>query len=116
MARPKLGRPTDVETEILTVLWKQGAISIRVIHRAMNRRRPVAFSSVATITRIMEKKGWVTLVDVKRPQKFAPNINRQQFARLVLGDLIARAFDGSKVELETALADVVEPDREPAVA
>ena len=95
MARPRSPRPTDVETQILTVLWEKGESSVRDVHLAVNKTKKTAYSSVATIMRIMDNKGWVTLTDVKRPQKFKAAISEEALGRTLMDDLASRVFGGS---------------------
>lgn len=99
MARPRSPRPTDVETQILTVLWERGEATVRDVHEDLNKFKKTAYSSVATIMRIMLDKGLVHLTDVRRPQKFRAAIAKEALGRSLMDDLVHRVFGGSLATL-----------------
>ena len=57
MARPASDQPTDGELEILNILWEIGPAELRLIHAALNARRKVATTTVATMLGVMLDKG-----------------------------------------------------------
>src|SRR5687767_14063384 len=95
MARPRSRRPTDAETQILTILWERGESSVREVWEAINRLRASAYTSVATIMRIMLDKGLIRLTHERRPQRFAAVMTKEELATFVIDDLAATIFDGS---------------------
>jgi predicted transcriptional regulator len=55
---------TEVELEMMTVLWKIEPCSVSQICEDLSKERELAYTSVATIIRILEQKGFpVALVD-----------------------------------------------------
>ncbi len=99
MARPASQYPTPVETEILAVVWDKGPVTVRDVHDVITKSRENAYSSVATIMRIMTKKGLLKITDARRPVKFAAAVDRQSVGRLMAQDLVNRVFGGSVAEL-----------------
>jgi BlaI family transcriptional regulator, penicillinase repressor len=81
------------------VLYEHGEASVRDVHQAINKKKKTAYSSVATIMRIMANKGWVNLTDVKRPQKFAPAITKENLGKSLMEDMASRIFGGSVVSM-----------------
>ena len=53
MARPPSKEPTDGELEILKVLWEIGPAGLGQIHGALEQRREVATTTVATMLKLM---------------------------------------------------------------
>ncbi len=51
MARPKTGRPTDLELEILKALWKHGPGTVREAQEALSKRRPMSYTFVLRCSR-----------------------------------------------------------------
>jgi predicted transcriptional regulator len=51
-----------LETEILAILWSQGAATVRAIHNHIlaDPNRDLAQASVTTVLQRLAKKGWVT--------------------------------------------------------
>lgn len=99
MPRPASTHPTPVEAEILTILWEKGPITVRDVHDVVGKTRDNAYSSVATVMRIMEKKGLVKITDARRPVRFAAAVERDTVARSMTQDLVSRLFGGSVAEL-----------------
>ena len=59
MPRPPSPHPTDVELEILQVLWSQGPSSLSSLCETLRTEREVAATTVATMLRVMSDKGLV---------------------------------------------------------
>lgn len=99
MPRPLSEHPTPVEAEILKVVWEKGPVSVRDVHDVVGAARDSAYSSVATIMRIMVKKGYLKISDKRRPVRFVAEIERDVTARAMVKDLVDRLFGGSVSEL-----------------
>lgn len=99
MPRPASQYPTPVEAEILSVVWDRGPVSVRDVHDVVGKTRDNAYSSVATIMRIMAKKGLLKVSDSRRPVKFVAAVDRQVVARNMTHDLVTRVFGGSLLEM-----------------
>ncbi len=59
MARPPNTQPTDAELEILKVLWEHGPAGLGQIHAAIQERRQVALTTIATTLKTMLGKSLV---------------------------------------------------------
>ena len=59
MARRKSPTLTEVELELMDVLWDRGEATVADIVEALPEER-LAYSSVLTMMRILEQKGYVT--------------------------------------------------------
>ena len=53
MARPASRHPTELELEILKVLWREGPLSGRQVRDALVPFRDLAYTSVMTVMNIM---------------------------------------------------------------
>ena len=60
MARPVSTTPTDAERAILEVLWKHKEASVRDVADELSRSKPVAYTTVLTMFKILESKGFVS--------------------------------------------------------
>ena len=56
MARPSSRYPTELELEILKILWQKGPLSVREVQEALDDFRKLAYTSVMTMLNIMSKK------------------------------------------------------------
>lgn len=95
MGRPASKRPTDAELEILQVLWDSKTATVRDIADVLTKRKRVAYTSIATIVRIMVDKEYVEIVDARRPQKFRPVISETEARKSVTDEWLERMFEGS---------------------
>ena len=95
MARkPSVGL-TDAESEVMAVLWRLRQASVNDVATAMNEARAVTYSTVQTILRILERKGYLTHDKVARAFVYRPLIDERQARLRALRHLVRRLFDGS---------------------
>ena len=95
MARKTSAALTDAEAEVMAVLWRLHRASVSDVVTAMNETRAVTYSTVQTMLRILETKGYVTHDKVARAFFYEPVIDARQARRRALRHLIRRLFDGS---------------------
>ena len=95
MARKTSAALTDAEAEVMAVLWRLHRASVSDVVTAMNRTRAVTYSTVQTMLRILETKGYVTHDKVARAFVYVPVIDERQARRRALRHLVRRLFDGS---------------------
>jgi predicted transcriptional regulator len=92
-------RPTDSELEILTVLWTLGPSTVRDVHEAIVRRRPMQYSTVLKFMQIMAEKGLVRRDETQRAHIYEAAKPCEWTQRQLAGDLMMRAFNGSAKSL-----------------
>ena len=92
-------RPTDAEIEILTVLWVLGPSTVRDVHEALSRRKPIQYSTVLKFLQIMAEKGLVRRDEKQRAHIYEASRPREWTQRQLAGDLLQRAFNGSAKSL-----------------
>ncbi len=111
MARRPSRHPTDVELEILDVLWDTSSASLGTIYEAVNERRPFAKTTVATVLSVMLDKKLVKRTRGSRGYLWSAAVSRQATTAGFVGKLLDRMFDGSAQRLvahllqETRLTD-----------
>lgn len=94
MARRKSPTLTEVELELMDVLWEKGAATVSEIVEALPGTR-LAYSSVLTMMRILEQKGYVSHEKEGRAFIYRPVVDRRQAQKSVLGYLLKRFFNNS---------------------
>ena len=96
-----LPNPTERELEIVRVLWKQRAASVREVLERLNRERvePLAYTTVLRFLQIMTEKGLVTREDGVRGHLYSTSVPAESTKRQLAHDLIERAFEGSAHDL-----------------
>jgi BlaI family penicillinase repressor len=95
MARKQSPALTDAEAQIMAVLWRLQRASVGEVVSAMSETRHVTYSTVQTILRILETKGYVTHDKVARAFVYEPVVDERQARRRALRHLVSRLFEGS---------------------
>jgi BlaI family penicillinase repressor len=92
MTAPRFGK---MQLMIMQVLWERGRASAREITEALNRKQPVAHSTVQTLLRKLEAKGAVAHELEDRTFFFHALAKEAKVARNATRDLVDRVFGGS---------------------
>ena len=95
MARKPSPALTDAESQVMAVLWRLSQASVGDVVSAMKETRAVTYSTVQTILRILETKGYLTHDKVERAFVYRPVVDQRQARRRALKHLVKRLFDGS---------------------
>ena len=95
MPRPRSPALTDAEARVMSVLWQRHTASVADVVAALRKRRPVTYSTVQTILRILEAKGYVSHEKVARAFIYRPRVDERQARRRALKHLVSRLFNGS---------------------
>jgi predicted transcriptional regulator len=95
MARRASAALTDAEAQVMAVVWRLASATVGDVVAALNERRAVTYSTVQTILRILESKGYVTHDKVARAFVYRPIVDEHQARRRALRHLVSRLFDGS---------------------
>jgi BlaI family transcriptional regulator, penicillinase repressor len=93
-------RPTDAELAILRVLWAQGPSTVRAVWEAMGRGgRDVGYTTALKLLQIMAEKGLVERDERGHSHIYRPKRSEEHTQRLLVRDLLDRAFGGSAEKL-----------------
>ncbi|MHC4400752.1 MAG: BlaI/MecI/CopY family transcriptional regulator [Planctomycetota bacterium] len=99
MPRTPSSQPTDVELQILNVLWQRGPSTVRQVHDVLAEQRDRGYSTTLKMLQVMREKGLVVRDDTARPQQYRPARTRSQTQLNMLDDLMQKAFGGSAKKL-----------------
>lgn len=101
MARPASSKPTEVELQILRVLWKSGGSTAREIHNALaqSESRETTYSTTVKMLSVLLDKGLVKRDESASPQIYRACSTQKATQRKMLGDLIDKVYDGSALSL-----------------
>lgn len=95
MARRRSPALTDAEARVMAVVWQRKQATVGDVVAGLKRPRAVAYSTVQTILRILETKGYVAHDKVDRAFVYRPLVDERQARRRALRHLAARLFNGS---------------------
>lgn len=111
MARRPSKHPTELELEILKVLWRDGKLSGREIRqRLADQSRELAYTSVMTVLRIMEEKGYLARKKSGKNFIYSPRIKESATKKRMLSDLVDRVYEGSTVSVLVNLLESADVD------
>lgn len=99
MPRPQSATLTEAELRIMDVLWLKGACTVQQVLDWLPKASPLAYNSILTTIRILEKKGYVKHVKEGRAHVYAPVVERKDATRSEISRLISRFFGNSHEEL-----------------
>jgi BlaI family transcriptional regulator, penicillinase repressor len=105
MPRPPSTHPTDVELEILRVLWTTGPASLSAVCEQLRQEREVAATTVATMLRVMSDKSLVKRTGSGRGATWAANVSQAKTERGMVSKLVDRVFDGAADRLVAHLVE-----------
>ena len=112
MARPASKYPTELELEILKILWDESPLAVRDVRERLEEHagRSLSHSSVITILNIMHRKGFLKRRKEGKAFLFAPKAPQQEVTQHILGDLLARLFGGRPSAMMLNLLETAELD------
>ena len=90
---------TEAELRIMDVLWQKGPGTVQQVLERLPEKPALAYNSVLTTIRILEKKGYLGHAKDGRAHVYKPLIGRQQASRSEIRHLIGRFFGNSHEEL-----------------
>ncbi len=99
MATPSIRKPTSSELEILHVLWERGPSTVREVHKMLNEKRPIGYTSVLKLMQIMTAKGTVRRNVQQRAHVYEAVQPEEKTKQQLALDVLQRVFDGSASEL-----------------
>ncbi|HKE87509.1 MAG TPA: BlaI/MecI/CopY family transcriptional regulator [Vicinamibacterales bacterium] len=95
---------TPQELAIMKVVWRLDKATVRDVYEALRETRPIAYTTVMTMMKILEEKGYLKKSLVDRAHVYRPAQRRQQVVGAMLRDFLDRVFDGAPDALLLHLA------------
>jgi predicted transcriptional regulator len=83
----------------MEVLWQKGSATVQQVLDELPQRPALAYNSVLTTIRILEKKGYVEHVKDRRAHVYIPIMKRQEATRSEIRHLVSRFFEDSHERL-----------------
>jgi BlaI family penicillinase repressor len=106
MARPPAKELTERELELMHVYWRKGAITAAHARDALARSgRNLAYTTIATLSRILCDKGFLKQTNNDRPFLYRPTQPFEKVSKRLVGDVVERIFRGSRSQLLLTLIE-----------
>ena len=111
MVRPKSEHPTELELQILKILWRQSPMAVREVRNALAAEgRDLAHTSVITTLNAMTRKKYLKRSMQGNACLFQARVSREDASKRMLSDVVRRVFDGSAKAAVLSLFDCAELD------
>ena len=95
MARKRSLTLTEAELPIMEVLWNKGEATVGDVVEGLSKDKPVAYNTVLTLMRILERKGYVRHTKDGRAFVYQPVVDRGEASRTAVRQLVNRFFNDS---------------------
>lgn len=114
MARSESEHPTELELEILKVLWDDSPLLVRDVRARLekNAGRVLAHSSVITMLNIMHRKGYLKRRKEGKSFWFSPKVEQETVSGKMMMDMLSRLFGGSPSAMVLNLLKTTDVDAE----
>jgi BlaI family transcriptional regulator, penicillinase repressor len=86
---------TEAELRLMDVLWLQGPSTVQQVLDRLPKKSQLAYNSVLTTIRILEKKGYLRHIKDGRAHVYRPLVERAEASRSEIRHLAHRFFENS---------------------
>lgn len=98
-------RLTDAELELMQPLWRLGRATVHELLATLPPERPLAYTTVSTILRILEQKQVVRSEKEGRGHVYIPILSREAYQNSTVQQLVTHVFDGAPSALVRCLLE-----------
>jgi BlaI family transcriptional regulator, penicillinase repressor len=106
MARPPAKDLTQRELEVMHAFWKHGeATPAEARDRLAAAGLDRAYTTVATLVRILHEKGYLRQTNAERPFRYEAARSYEEVSGSLLSDVVRRVFRGSREQLLVRLME-----------
>jgi BlaI family transcriptional regulator, penicillinase repressor len=103
--RPRSATLTPQELELMKIVWQKGQATVRDVYETLLERRKIAYTTVMTMMRVLEKKGYVKTRRENRAFVYRPTRPERLVVRSMVREFVDRVFNGSAQPLLVHLVE-----------
>jgi len=96
---------TEVELELMNVVWSLGRCSVREVLDGLPKERALAYTSVATVIKILEEKGVLKSEKKEKSHTYVPLLSKDEYEGKALQHVTEKVFAGNPSSLVMRLLD-----------
>ena len=97
-----MNKLTRSEEEIMHMIWDLGHCTVSDLINGMNEPRP-PHSTISSIVRILEKKGFIDHKAYGRTYEYFPIIEKNDYSRFSIHRFVSNYFEGSMNDMVSFL-------------
>ena len=90
---------TEAELRVMKVLWDRSSGTVQQVLDSMEEKPALAYNSVLTTIRVLERKGYLKHIKDGRAHVYAPVVPQQEATRSEIRRLASRFFGNSHEDL-----------------
>lgn len=79
----------------MKIVWELETATVRDVYEAILKRRRIAYTTVMTMMKILETKGYLKKTQEDRAYLYRPSQPKQNVIRGMVRDFVNRVFNGS---------------------
>lgn len=98
-----IGDLGDLESAVMTLVWKGEWLTVREVYEALRRDRTIAYTTVMTTMARLFEKGFLDRKPEGRSYLYNARHSRLEVAKSFLGKILERFFDGRRSEAVATL-------------
>lgn len=98
-------KPSELELQVLAVLWEQGPSTVRQVLAATPDKKARAYTTMLSVLQVMEKKGLVAHRREGTTHVYRPRVKKRQILRPLLRTLTRNVFGGDPAAVLHYLVD-----------
>jgi predicted transcriptional regulator len=107
------GRLTDLELEIMNVIWELGETTISEVNQILGETsKKHAYTTTATMMKILEKKKFLKSKKKERAHKYTPSVTKDIYEGNAINHIVDNVFEGASAKLVMKLLDDTKLNRE----
>ncbi len=99
MTKVSPSQPTEVELQILRILWELGPSPVRLVHQRLEADKGTNYSTTVKMLSIMLDKGLVKRDEEASPHIYRATATREKTSKRMLTDLVDKVYAGSTMSL-----------------
>jgi predicted transcriptional regulator len=90
---------TEVELELMSIIWGLNKATIKEVVANLPKERPLAYTTVATVIKVLEQKGFLECQKSSYAHVFVPRVTKSEYESTCIDHMVANVFDGEPVAL-----------------
>jgi predicted transcriptional regulator len=90
---------TGLELELMSVIWGLEKATVKEVVREISEKRPLAYTTVATVMKVLEQKGFLSCLKDSYAHVYRPVISKPHYESKCLEHVVSHVFDGEPMAL-----------------
>jgi len=89
----------ELQLQVMEVVWRLGRATVAEAHQAIAAERKIAYTTVLTTMRALERRGMLSHETVGKAYRYAPVVSREEYTRTRVNQLVGDLFEGRQEKL-----------------